>query len=274
LIAIDKKITATSVAVGLGITLLGLGILELIEKHTTYDKDGFDKDGFDRRGFDRDGYNSRGFDCHGYGRDGFDSYGYGKDGFDAFGFDGNGYNVLGFDRKGFDRGGRDSEGYNRHGFTKDGFNRNGYDWEGYGKDKYNTLGIDRAGYTRQKYSSNLEKIRSYLNEAFEEMKLYNYRHALFDARCVFEEMLKLIVSHSIGPHRLGENTLENLKICEQKKLLGEDNSFIDKLHGVRKICNLNTHELTSAESISHDQVHFTIMQIKDLLDFAETSLAS
>ncbi|WP_186893172.1 hypothetical protein [Acetobacterium malicum] len=274
MITIYKKSTATSLVVGLGLILLEIGISELIEKHRTYDKNGFDKDGFDRKGFSRDGYNNWGLDCHGYGRDSFDSCGYGKDGFDTFGFDKKGYNVLGFDQEGFDRGGYDDEGYNRNGFNINRFNRNGYDWEGYGKDKYNILGTDRAGYTRQKYVAEFEKLHSYLNEAYEEMRLYDYRHSLFDTRCVFEEILKLVVSHSIGPHRLGENTLENLKICEQKKLLGEDNSFIDKLHGVRKICNLNTHELTYAESISHDQVHFTIMQTKDLMAFAEISLAS
>ena len=280
MIKVDGKTAVLLIGGTAGIVLLELGISDLIGKLSRYDKDGFDKNGFTKEGYDRTGYNRLGFDRYdfdkegfnscgynslGYNRDGYNKQGYNAEGFNAFGFDKRGYDHFGFDREGFDRCGRDVEGYDRSGFARDGFNRNGYDWEGYGRDKYNSSGVDRAGNTRQSYTDSLERLHGLQGVAYRKLKSSEYEYALFDARRVLEETLKLVVGHSIGTDRLGEGILENLKICERKKLLGEDEVFIDKLHGVRKICNTNMHELSSAENITHDQVHFVVMQVRDLL---------
>lgn len=287
MIKVDGKTAALLIGGITGIVLLELGISDLVDKLSRYDKDGFDKNGFtregydktgysragfDRHGFDKEGFNSSGYNSLGYNREGYNKQGYDAEGFNALGIDKSGWDHSGFDREGYDRCGRDAEGYDRSGFARDGFNRNGYDWEGYGRDKYNSTGVDRVGNTRQNYTDSLVRLHGLQGVAYRKLKSGEYEYALFEARRILEEILKLVVGHSIGTDRLGDGILENLKICERKKLLGEDDAFIDKLHSVRKICNTNIHKLSYAENITHNQVHFVVVQIRDLLDISRDYL--
>lgn len=246
----------------IGALLIGFGIEELIEAISKNDKNDFHKQDFDPQGYNRAGYNRQGFDP-----EGFDKEGFGSNGFDRTGLDQKGYDRSGFDSDGFDRCGRDTEGYDRAGFARDGFNRGGHDRQGYGRDRYNGLGIDRAGCCRQFYSSYIEQLQDRLSQASRQMQYRKYRYALYDARIIMEEALKLIVQHERGKAALGDRLLANLKICECKQLL--DNEFIDKLHDARKICNANGHEFGSDDRISHNKVYFVIMQVRDLLNNTE-----
>lgn len=221
--------------------LVGVGIKKLIETISNKEKNSFEKHRFDTEGFD-----SLGRDQRGYDRSGFD-----KDGFDIFG--------------------RDRDGYSKSGFARDGFSRTGYDRQGYGRDRYSELGIDRAGFSRQFYSEHIEQLQKHLSKAFRQMQSGEYRYALYDARVIMEESIKLIVQHEDGQEEMGDRLIENLKICEQKQLL--DNEFIDKLHNARKICNLNGHEFGFDEHLSYKTTYFVIMQVKELLAITTNALA-
>jgi len=216
-----------------GAALLGISIDELINQLSRYDSEGYDKQGYDRSGFNCQGYNLEGYDIFGY----------------------------------------DIEGYHRNGYARDGFNRDGMNRQGYGRDKYNRFGLDPAGHCWQFYSDHLEQLRSRLDDAYQQMKQKKYRYAIYDARVVMEETLKLVVEHSEGHDETGDTMLENLKICENKQLLGEDSEFLNKLHEVRRICNANGHELDAEKTETHSKVHFVMMQIRALLDLAKCSLA-
>ena len=271
-----------------GVTGIAIVADSLIEEATKYDRDGYDADGFDRDGYDRSGYNRQGRDRQGYDTEGFNTDGFNRLGFDSEGFDRQGYGADGYDRSGrdrrgfdrngfdidgFDRFGRDAEGFRRNGYGLDGFNRDGYDWQGYGRDRYNAAGIDRAGHDRDYYSDHIDQLRGRLDEAYQQLKRGEYRYAVYDARVVMEDALRMIVQHAEGSNDSDDRMLINLKICERKRLLN-DNEFLDRLHDVRRICNANGHELDAETGMSHNKVHFVVMQIRDLLDSAEQTLVT
>lgn len=285
---VNAKAIASVLGSAAGITGLAVGIGALIDVCTKYDKDGYGAEGYDREGYSRTGYDHQGrdrqgYDSAGYNREGFNRLGFDVDGYDRQGFDADGYDCSGrdkrgydrngFDVDGFDRFGRDAEGYRRNGFGIDGFNREGYDWQGYGRDRYNASGLDRAGHCRQYYSDHIEQLRDRLDEAYQQLQRGEFRYAIYDARVVMEDALRMIVHHSEDADDSDDRMLVNLKICEHKHLL-DDNEFLDRLHGVRRICNANGHELDAEETMSHNKVHFVVMQIRDLLDSAEKTLVT
>ncbi len=264
------------------------GIISLINGCSKYDKSGYDTEGYDQEGYNRNGYNRQGrdrqgYDAAGFNREGFNRQGFDVDGYDRQGYDIDGYNRSGRDKRGFDRNGfdvdgfdrfgRDAEGYRRNGFGIDGFNREGFDYHGFDRDRYNNSGFDRAGKCRQYYSDRIEQLRERLDKAYKQLKNGQYCYAIYDARVVMEDALRLIVQHAQGNSETDDGILINLKVCEHKHLL-EDNAFLDRLHDVRRICNSNGHELDAESDMSHNTVHFVIMQIRDLLDSAEKTLVT
>lgn len=280
--------TALKVATGIwGGALLVCAAEILHSKLTRYDSEGFDKDGYNREGYNRQGFNAEGYNRKGYSIDGFDKYGYDELGFDCYGYDHQGYtadgynkdgldrrgfNREGYDAEGYDRFGRDSEGYYRNGYDLSGFNREGYDRQGYGRDRYSAAGFDRAGRSATQYINLLGKLNIRLNDAQRQLDIGEFRYAVNDARLVMEEVLRLVVEHNEGAENAGDCLLENLKICEHKNLLLVENVFIDRLHGVRHICNEVTHELDASERLTHQKTYFVIMQTRDLLRSAEKTL--
>lgn len=287
MIKINQK-TAIEAASGAIIgTLVIVGVDKLIDWLTRYDSQGFDKNGFDRDGYDRYGFNSDGYNRNGYDVDGFDRRGYDEHGFDCEGYDHQGYtadgynrdgrdrrgfNRAGFDADGFDRFGRDAEGYYRNGFDKNGYNREGYDRHGYGRDFYSQAGFDRAGRTAPQYVDLLGRLYLRLRDAQHQLDIGEFRYAVNDARLVMEEALRLVVEHAGGTENSGDCLLENLKICENRGLLPVEAIFIDRLHGVRHICNEVTHELDASDRLTHQKTFFVIMQTHDLLKSAEKTL--
>ena len=117
-----------------------------------YDKDGFNRDGYDKDGFNRDGYDKDGFNREGYDKDGFNREGYDKDGFNRDGYDKDGFNREGYDKDGFKRDGYDKDGFNRDGYDKDGFNREGYDKDGFNREGYDKDGFNREGYDKDGFN--------------------------------------------------------------------------------------------------------------------------
>lgn len=287
MVNLDNK-TVVKIAGGVfGGVLVICGVEALYNHLTRYDANGFDKSGFDREGYDRYGFNSDGYNRDGYDVDGFDRMGYDEQGFDCEGYDYQGYtadgynregrdrrgfNRAGFDSEGYDRYGRDAEGYYRNGFDRNGFNRNGYDRQGYGRNYYSEAGFDRAGRNIQQYVNLLGRLYIRLHDAQRQLDLGEFRYAVSDARLVMEEALRLIVEHAGGSESSGDCLLENLKICENKSLLPVEAVFIDRLHGVRHICNEVTHELDASDRLTHQKTFFVIMQIRNLLKSAEKTL--
>lgn len=288
MISFGSKMVLGIAGGAVGIAGIAFGLAEIIKESSRYDRDGFDRDGFDRDGYNRSGFNRQGrdrqgYNAAGYNLEGFNRLGFDQDGFDRQGYDANGYDHTGrdkrgydrdgFDADGYDRFGRDADGFRRNGFGLDGFNRAGLDWQGYGRDRYNDKGLDRAGHCRQYYSDQLEQLRLRLDEAYQQLKDGGYRYAVYDARVVMDEALRMLVQHEEGRKESDDTMLVNLKICERKQLL-KDSAFLDRLHGVRRICNSNGHELDAEDTMSHNKVHFVVMQIRDLLDEAEQKLVN
>lgn len=281
--------SATSIFAGVaGVACIAVTVYSLFDETTKYDDNGFDADGYDRDGYNRDGFNrhgrdrqgydAAGFNAEGFDRRGFDSDGYNQQGYDADGYDRSGRNKRGYDRNGYDhngfnRFGLDAEGFNRRGYDRDGFNRSGYDRYGYGRDYYNASGVDRAGYSRDYYADHLDQLHIRLDEAHKQLKRGEYRYAVYDARIVMEETLRMIVQHALGPNYSDDKMLVNLKICEKKQLL-KDADFLNNLHSVRRICNDNGHNLDAGAGMSHKKVHFVVMQTRDLLGIAEQILVT
>lgn len=84
--------------------------------------------------------------------------------------------------------------------------------------------------------------------------------------------MKLIVQHTNGIADGDDSIFENIKICERKRMFGDDTELISRLHEVRYICNYNGHEFAAEENMNHNKVYFVIMQIKELLSIVEDIL--
>ena len=278
-VIIGKKVATAIIGGALagGTLLISAGVKKYSSwrtgKHQNgYDKYGFDAEGYNRKGFDKDGFDRNGYDEEGYDKMGFNIYGYDREGYDihgidAFGRDREGFDERGYDVEGFDRDGRDKEGYDREGFGLDGFNRECIDFQGYNRHGYNRWGKDRAGRNEKYYFNYITKLRKRLLEARSKMKEQEYRYAVYDARVVCDEALKLLVQVVSAVLKLQE---ENLKICEEREIL--DSELINCLHGVRKIGNGNEHDVEFEETLTHNKVHFMVMKVLDLLNDAEIVL--
>ena len=266
-------------------TLLTISVDAAYKFATRYDKDGFGKDGYNKAGVDRDGYhrdgfNDLGFDRNGYDRDGFDKKGYNKEGFNRQGYDQQGFDRNGRDRRGFDRNGRnaagydrrgyDVEGYNKYGFAADGFNRTGLDCDGYNRHGYNAAGIDRDRKCKDFYEQRFEQLRFYLDKAFVQLKNEELAYALYEARRVLEEVLELFVKHYLGESRLGRTPEENINICLQKKLLGDD--IAKSLHNARRQCNKDPHEIDARAALDYKTAWTVLLQVESFLEIAEFDL--
>jgi len=222
--------------------LLGVGASAGLVKVLTSDV--YNKDGFNFWGKDKEGYNREGYNSEGYDRDG--------------------YNSQGFNRYGRDREDRDKWGYDRNGYDKRGYDKQGYDKYG-----YNIRKEDRAGHSRDYYKEREEKYRNKLSEAVQELHDHDYSHALSDSRVIMDEVLRNIVGH-YKVNQESNDMLTNLKICEELKIFDEED--LGALHAVRKKCNSNGHDIDAVETMSHNAIHFVVMQVADLLEQSKTLL--
>lgn len=92
-------------------------------------------------------------------------------------------------------------------------------------------------YTKGKkyYAENIKRLRYLLDEAYQQMQQGQYRYAVYDADSVMRETLKIMLRYENGGYVM-DDLLMNIKICEQKKLLGTDKDFISRLYDVYHIC--------------------------------------
>ncbi len=118
----------------------------------------------------------------------------------------------------------------------------------------------------------IEQLRLRLDKAYLQLKNGEYCYAIYDSRVVMDETLRMLVHHEEGTET-DDRMLANLKICEKKGIF-EDNTFLDRLHDVRRICNTNGHEYDAEDGLTHNKVHFVVMQTRDLLDIAEQTLVN
>lgn len=138
---------------------------------------------------------------------------------------------------------------------------------------YHQFGLDKEEHDRNNYAKNIMKLRYRLDEAYQQLQQGQFRYALYDADIVMRETVKMIVRHEKGDD-IFDNLLTNMKTCEREHLLGEDVEFINRLYEVYHICECDGRQFTLGEHITHKKVYFVIMQIKDLLNFAEDKMVN
>ena len=155
------------------------------------------------------------------------------------------------------------------GYDRNGYDKRGYDKQGYDKYGYNIRKEDRAGHSRDYYKEREEKYRNKLSEAVQELHDHDYSHALSDSRVIMDEVLRNIVGH-YKVNQESNDMLTNLKICEELKIFDEED--LGALHAVRKKCNSNGHDIDAVETMSHNAIHFVVMQVADLLEQSKTLL--
>ena len=136
-------------------------------------------------------------------------------------------------------------------------------------DRRNAPWTDKAGHSPGYYAGRIRKLRIRLNDACQQMQYGRLRYALFDARTVMDETLKLIVIHSEGEGDADANLFDNLNTCEKKHLVQENRAFFDLLHRIRKMCNNNGHRIDAEKYENSNSVCSAIMMIHELLNRAE-----
>lgn len=120
---------------------------------------------------------------------------------------------------------------------------------------------------RSYFAETIKELRYLLDEAYQQMQQGQFRYAIYDADSVLKETIKMILQHKNG--YVSDDLLMNMKICERRMLFGDNKESMDKLYEVYHICNSNDWKLNKEKYANHRKVYFVIMQLKDLLNFAE-----
>lgn len=123
----------------------------------------------------------------------------------------------------------------------------------------------------KKNITELKKIKLFryqLDEAYQEMQKGKFQAALQKADKVMHEIVKMIIQHEYGIGYTLDNISVNIKICEREQLLGKNKLFVKRLYKVYLICG--RYKVNGAEMITRRKVYFVIMQIKDLINLAES----
>ena len=113
----------------------------------------------------------------------------------------------------YDEDGYDTEKYDREGYSRTCYDRQGYGWQSYGRDQYNASSLDRAGHCRQYYSGRIEQLRDHLDETYQQLQRGEFRYAIYDARVVMKDALRMTIHHSECANDSDNRILINLKIC-------------------------------------------------------------
>lgn len=149
------------------------------------------------------------------------------------------------------------------------YKENRYGWQGLSENRFDRSEPDRTEYSKKYYAGFIKQLRRRLDEAYQQLQQGQFRYTLHDTYTVMGETIKLIVQHTNGTDYIGNDVLQNMKICEREGLLGEDEGFMDRLHEVFYICRMNEQEFSAQDDMNFSKVRFAVMQIKDLLNFAE-----
>ena len=126
---------------------------------------------------------------------------------------------------------------------------------------------------RGRDAENLKKLRYLLDEAYQQMQKGQLHCALYDAGIVMREAVEMILRCQNNGY-MSDNLLENMKICQRRKLFGTDKGFAGRLYDVYHICECDGREDGQGQAVSHRKVYFAIMQLKDLLNLIERNIIS
>lgn len=113
-----------------------------------------------------------------------------------------------------------------------------------------------------------KELHYFMKKAQENYEGGNYRYALFDARLVLQNALKLYLDKNNCEIK-DDRTVKYLVACEDNNLLDEE--FANKLHKARKMCNVNSHDLVCNDA-TQENTNYAIGQINNLLKFIDEFL--
>lgn len=113
-----------------------------------------------------------------------------------------------------------------------------------------------------------KELHYFMKKAQENYEEGNYRYALFDARLVLQNALKLYLDKNNCEVK-DDRTVKYLVACEDNNLIDEE--FANKLHKARKVCNINSHDLICKDA-TQENTNYAIDQINDLLKFVDEFL--
>lgn len=122
-------------------------------------------------------------------------------------------------------------------------------------------------------AEDLKKLRYRLDWAYQQMQKGQFHCALYDAGIVMGEAVEMILRCKNNGHT-SDNLLENMKICQRRKLFGVDKGFVNRLYDVYHICKCDGREDGQGQSVRRRKVYFAIMQLKDLLNLIERNIIS
>lgn len=120
------------------------------------------------------------------------------------------------------------------------------------------------------FVTHIKELRYLLDKAYQQMQRGEFRYAIYDADNVMREAVKMILQHNDG--YTSEDLLLNIKTCERRGLFGNDKEFVTKLYKTYHICRNGSREIIEEKHLNYIKVYFTIMMLKDLLNFAEREL--
>ena len=126
---------------------------------------------------------------------------------------------------------------------------------------------------RGRDAEDLKKLRYQLDWAYQQMQKGQLYCALYDAGIVMREAVEMILRCKNNGYT-SDNLLENMKICQRRKLFGTDKGFVNRLYDVYHICKYDGREDSQGQAASRRKVYFAIMQLKDLLNFIERNIIS
>lgn len=131
--------------------------------------------------------------------------------------------------------------------------------------KSNDLDFDRKN---ELLPFETKELHYFMKKAQENYEEGNYRYALFDARLVLQNALKLYLDKNNCEIK-DDRTVKYLVACEDNNLLDEE--FASKLHKARRMCNVNSHDLI-CDDATQENTNYAIVQINDLLKFIDEFL--
>lgn len=137
---------------------------------------------------------------------------------------------------------------------------------------YTLTGLDPAGRSPHYYARLIRSLRIRLNDACRQINGGELRYAIYDARTVMDETLRMVVNHSDGTAKTEQTMIDNLTACENRHLIHGSKDFFNRLHRIRIMGNANGHRLDAEKKETGNKVCSAIMTIHELLNKAEAVL--
>lgn len=148
------------------------------------------------------------------------------------------------------------------------YGTDGFDVYGFDRFLYNRQGLDRAKKTRKDYEKKYYDLLKRVDKAEQMLHKHEYRYSLTEVGMILEAVTIILLKHKFGSEALLSKTTleEKQKRCERNGLLGNDPTFWNKLHEMRKIRNWYLHD-NDDDIVEHNKVHFAVMTAKELVSW-------